>query len=80
MALLGYDGLSEGSLSAKRPTFTYWAETVALGAFGLSWFIASHLLRWLLFSEEEQYIPFKKMPAKPSIASADAASAGGAQR
>jgi hypothetical protein len=80
MALLGYDGLSEGSLSAKRPTFTYWAETVALGAFGLSWFIASHLLRWLLFSEEEQYIPFKKMPTKPSIASADATSAGGAQR
>jgi hypothetical protein len=68
--VLGYDGATKGSLSAKFPTLTFWSEAVGLGAFGVSWFVASHLLGGLLFNDKEWYYPLRKrkMPAEPSVA------------
>lgn len=42
--VLGFDGLSGGSLSASWPRLTFYGERAGLIAFGVSWLVASRVL------------------------------------
>ena len=41
---LGYNGMTDASLSERVDGFVFWAESAALWAFGISWLTASHVL------------------------------------
>lgn len=62
MALVGLDVVLSGALSARVPRLTFYVETVALLAFGLSWLTASRVLP-VLTRPEERFSPLRDSPA-----------------
>lgn len=56
MIFMAIDRLTEGSLSSTRHSFTFWAETAGLVAFGAAWLTASHKMP--LINNSEEKIPF----------------------
>lgn len=56
---IGGDVLSNGALSARLGSLlTFWGETLALVAFGISWLLASHVVP-VLTRQEERFSPFR---------------------
>ncbi len=57
MALIGYDGAMNRSISNAIPRFVYYGEKAGLIAFGFSWLTASRIIRGIT-SAEERFSPF----------------------
>lgn len=60
IAAIAGDALFRGALSARFPTLTFWAELIALVAFGVSWLLASHFIPVLL-GPGERFSPFREV-------------------
>lgn len=60
--VLGYDGLTGGSLKAQWPRLTFYGERVGLVAFGISWLVASRVLPLITAPQERISL---LGPAKP---------------
>ena len=42
--VLGFNGITHGSLTDRWATFVYWGEALGLWSFALSWLTASHTM------------------------------------
>lgn len=52
---LAFDSLSGGTLNARIPRLTFYGESTALIAFGISWLTASRVLPWLMRQDEASH-------------------------
>ncbi len=53
MLVAGAAGLLLPDAAKQESTITFWAEWIALGAFGVAWFVAGKVLR-LIADEDER--------------------------
>lgn len=60
IVVLGYDGLTENSLSAAIPRLTFYGEATGLIAFGISWLTASRVLP-VLTRPNERFSPLNDL-------------------
>lgn len=60
IVVLGYDGLTESSLSAAIPRLTFYGEATGLIAFGISWLTASRVLP-VLTRPNERFSPLNDL-------------------
>ena len=56
---LTVDHFSGHALSARMPRLTFWGETTALVAFGISWLVASRVMP-VLTREDERFSPLRE--------------------
>jgi hypothetical protein len=61
VAVLSYDGLTDGSLSTKLPRLIFYGETAGLVAFGVSWLVASRVFPIITDPNERVHV----LPKRP---------------
>ena len=61
IGLVAVDAWGDGFLSARVPRLTYYGETLALLAFGVSWLTASRVLP-VLTRRDERFSPLSDSP------------------
>ena len=67
---LGYNGITDDSLTKRFANFVFWGEAGGLWAFGVSWLTASHVLPVLNRSDERFRLLMPRQPAETPSASA----------
>lgn len=64
VAVLAYDGLTGGALSAKVPRLVFYGERAGLIAFGISWLVASRVLPGITaVGERIRILPLRQSPS-----------------